>query len=249
MHIAIGNENKEVSEQYELLRGDALSFSVSVRFAISGNLRHLSHAEMLKVFQRACTRAGIPMVYSRGFNPHPRISLPLPRSVGVESDDELLYLRVQYTTPSDDLWLHSSMLVDTQRFRDGLANQLPDGCRLLSVATAQTTTPPQPCSATYVLALRPGFSDDDLKARIRFILDSESLHIERSKGPKGRCTKSVDVRRFIKSIEFRNTQVIVECSVGPAGSIRVEEILSLLNVNQATQAVPVRRTNVQWINN
>ena len=69
------------------------NMSVIVKFGIKGNLRFLSHAETIRLFERACVRAGIKLVYSQGFNPHPKLSLPLPRTVGVESDDDLLYLR------------------------------------------------------------------------------------------------------------------------------------------------------------
>ncbi|MBN2271219.1 MAG: DUF2344 domain-containing protein, partial [Sedimentisphaerales bacterium] len=61
-----------------------------LKFRIWGNLRFLSHAETMKVFQRACARAGLDVAHTEGFNPRPRLSLPLPRSVGVESDEELL---------------------------------------------------------------------------------------------------------------------------------------------------------------
>ena len=55
-------------------------------------MRFLSHAETMRLFQRACVRAGVKVAYSQGYNPHQRMSLVLPRSVGVESDDELLCL-------------------------------------------------------------------------------------------------------------------------------------------------------------
>ena len=57
-------------------------------------MRFLSHAETARVLQRACVRAAVPVRYSEGFNPHPRLSLPLPRPVGVESEDELLVVRL-----------------------------------------------------------------------------------------------------------------------------------------------------------
>ena len=78
MHIAVSNE----------------TILLVIKFKLSGSLRFLSHAEMLKVFQRACVRAGIKIQYSQGFNPRPKLSLPLPRSVGVETDEDLLCLRV-----------------------------------------------------------------------------------------------------------------------------------------------------------
>jgi radical SAM-linked protein len=73
--------------------------SVLIKFKIEGSLRYLSHAETLRLFQRACARAGVNLQYSQGFNPRPKLSLALPRSVGVESDDEMLILRVQTPSP------------------------------------------------------------------------------------------------------------------------------------------------------
>ena len=55
-------------------------------------MRFLSHAETIRVFQRACVRAGVQIAYSQGFNPHQKMSLVPPRSVGVESNDDLLCL-------------------------------------------------------------------------------------------------------------------------------------------------------------
>ena len=58
-------------------------------------MRFLSHAETMRLFQRALVRAGVQIAYSQGFNPHQKMSLVLPRSVGVESDDEILSLRLK----------------------------------------------------------------------------------------------------------------------------------------------------------
>ena len=89
-----------------------------VKFRIWGNLRFLSHAETMSVFQRACVRAGIPVRHSEGFNPRPRMSLPLPRSVGVESDDELLVLVVS-PAPGD-----TAMEQSVKDIEAGLGEQL-----------------------------------------------------------------------------------------------------------------------------
>ena len=59
-------------------------------FRIEGNLCYLSHHETVSMLQRALIRAGVRLIYSQGFNPRPRLSLPLPRAVGVRSDCEML---------------------------------------------------------------------------------------------------------------------------------------------------------------
>lgn len=201
-------------------------------------MRFLSHAETVKVFQRACIRAGIKIQHSQGFNPRPKLSLPLPRSVGVESDDDLLCLRINNST---------SDLCTT--VKSGLSSQLPKDCELLSVEVAEANVPLQPSSATYVLTVRPEYLNENLRAVIKRVLASESLHLQRRIDAKHSKFKNVDVRGFLKSIELDDRNITVECKISSEGSIRVEEILTLLELDVVKLAEPIRRTNVQWQSN
>ena len=212
-----------------------------IKFKLSGSLRFLSHAEMLKVFQRACVRAGIKIQYSQGFNPRPKLSLPLPRSVGVETDDDLLCLRVNRDPNEPRVASHES------RIKAELSGQLPAGCELLSVSVAKANASFQPCLATYVLAVRQEYLDKELKTRIKCLLASESLNLQRKIDTKSLKFKNVDVRPFLKSIEFDNNRgIVVECKISTSGTIRVEEILKLLELDVEKLAMPIRRTNVKW---
>lgn len=207
---------------------------------MAGNLRFLSHAETLNFFQRACVRAGINIQYSQGFNPRPKMSLPLPRPVGIESDDELFCLRVAVDPDELRVTSHES------RIKDELSAQLPEGCELLSVSTAGTVRSFQPCSATYVLAVRAKFLNEKLKATIARLLASENLDVRRRTGIKQSKVKNLDVRVFLKSIKMDDRGIIVQCNISSAGSIRIEEILRLLELDEDKLALPIRRTNVQW---
>jgi len=209
-----------------------------IRFGIRGNLRFLSHAETVKLFQRACLRAGIKVRYSQGFNPRPRLSLPLPRSVGVETDDDLLCIKLE-TSPQCS---------DTQRFKTILSRQLPAGCVLLNVRAADPKTSFQPCAATYVFTPRLQHLNDRLRARTKRLLASESLNLQRRIDARGRI-RNVDVRPFLKTIQFDDKKIAVECKISPAGSIRVDEILKLLELDVGNLATPIRRTSVQWKSN
>ena len=217
---------------------------VLIKFKIRGNLRFLSHAETIKVFQRACVRAGIKIQHSGGFNPRPKLSLPLPRSVGVETDDDLLCLSIE----------RADSPFDTEAFKASLAEQLPQGCELLSVSAAKAKGTFQPCLATYILAVSPEYVDGKLKATIKQLLASENLNVQRQIGKRisdfeFRISnfKNVDVRPFLKSIEFDNNgNIAVECKINLAGSIKPDEILKLLELNIDKLASPIRRTNIQW---
>jgi uncharacterized protein (DUF2344 family) len=222
-----------------------------MKFRLKGDLRFLSHAETLRVFQRACIRADIPVHYSQGFNPRPKMSLPLPRPVGVESDDELLSIRICKGTRAQGHKSTSNAYEPGNEdlcalVKGRLSTQLPQGCELLSVSVAGTGTSFQPRAADYVLAVRPEYLNEDLRVRIERLLASESLNVRRRTPKKNSKPKNVDVRAFLKSIKMDNAGIIVRCNISPSGSIRIEEILRLLELDEGKLMLPVRRTSVQW---
>lgn len=59
-------------------------------FQKTGNAVWISHLDLMRLFQRAFKRAGLPLTHTQGFNPRPSVSIALPLSVGVESMCELL---------------------------------------------------------------------------------------------------------------------------------------------------------------
>ena len=216
--------------------------TAAVYFSIGGTLRFLSHAETLRVFQRACARAEVPVKFTEGFNPHPKLSLPLPRPVGVESDDELLVLRLfdedgiplgPADSPEQKAWL--------DKMKPSLAGELPDSIRVDSVVLAKSNASFVAESADYEFPLRP---DVDRREIIDGLLARESVVVERL-APKRR-ERRIDVRGFLKSLSVKDDLIVVTCAITAGGSIRVDEILELLDLTAEDLAGPVRRTNVRW---
>ena len=66
-----------------------------ISFTQTGRAQWISHLDMMRMLQRAMNRAGIPIKYSEGFNPHAQISILLPLSVGTESLCQLADIRVR----------------------------------------------------------------------------------------------------------------------------------------------------------
>ena len=193
----------------------------------------MSHAETMRVFQRACVRAGVKVVYSQGFNPHLRMSLVLPRSVGVESDDEMLCL-----------WLgEDEGGFDVELLKNRLAAELPEGIEIVSAQVSGAKRIPEPSLARYVITAKHNI--EDMKGRIEGLMTSGEIVLDRRTG-KGSKVKKIDVRPFLESINVGQKDIIVDCRVIPAGTIRVDEILDLLQINIDDLAGPVRRTMVRW---
>jgi hypothetical protein len=114
------------------------------------------------------------------------------------------------------------------------------------VNVAEVGTSFQPCSAAYVLTVRKEYLNEELKAAINRLLASESINLQRQIDKRKSRIKNIDVRGFLKSIELDGNSIIVECKISSAGSIRVDEILKLLELDVEKLASPIRRTNVQW---
>ena len=77
------------------------------------------------------------------------------------------------------------------------------------------------------------------------LLANSSLNLQRRIDAKGNI-RNVDVRPFLKSVRLKGRDIIVDCRISSAGTIRVEEILKLLELDAHKCAAPVRRTSVQW---
>ena len=90
-------------------------------FEKTGNAIWISHLDLMRLFQRAFKRAGLPLTHTQGFNPRPSVSIALPLSVGVESKCELLDFDLDGCS------------VFCDEIRDKLNHALVDGIRVLSV--------------------------------------------------------------------------------------------------------------------
>lgn len=195
-------------------------------------MRFLSHAETMRVFQRACVRAGVQIAYSQGFNPHQKMSLVPPRSVGVESDDDLLCLRLAEGQTGIDA--------------EALKAALPEGIEIISVKTSEANNIPEPISARYVMKVHEQKIDDAAKKCVTDVLASDKIVLNRRAGEDSR-TKPVDVRPFLEAIKTEAGEFTVDCKISGAGTIRVNEILDLLHLKTADLTGPVRRTNVKYL--
>ena len=94
-----------------------------VRYARRGRARFTSHRDFGRAFERALRRAGVPMAYSSGFSPHPRISYPNAAPTGAASEAEYLEIGL-------------NQAVDPEQVRIALDAALPEGLDIVAVAAA-----------------------------------------------------------------------------------------------------------------
>lgn len=91
-----------------------------IRYAKRGRLRFTSHRDFSRAFERAVFRARIPMAYSSGFNPHPRISYAGAAPTGSASEAEYLEIAL-------------AEVVDPAAVKSALDEAMPDGLDLLDI--------------------------------------------------------------------------------------------------------------------
>jgi radical SAM-linked protein len=215
------------------------------RFAVRGRVRFLSHAETMRLFRRALSRAGIEVDYTRGFNPRARLSLGLPRSVGLESEDEVLAVRMRPGGDEEGVRSGGNSAYNGEELGDRLGREMPVGVEVLSAELTAGNSAFEAAGFTCEIKVRRAFADERLKSAVDRLNEAETLAIERRTDAKG-AVRELDVRGFIKSALIQDDRIIVECAAGPAGSVRVEEILMLLGLDTVRLAGAVRRTKVLW---
>jgi radical SAM-linked protein len=99
-----------------------------LKFGRGEELKFLSHLDLMRLWERALRRAGLPLAYSEGFTPHPQIALAAPLLVGVTSDAELMDVSL-------------SRWVSPQSFMARIEKQLPRGITLLEALPVGQNVP------------------------------------------------------------------------------------------------------------
>ena len=155
---------------------------IRFKYTKTGRLRFLSHLDLMTVFQRAAARAKVPLAFSQGFNPHPKISFGPALSVGMESETEYLDME---TDP----------LIDLLAITKALNHSLPQGIRILEARIIPRKAPSLSGSISrYVYAVEvPGSCSSNLADRVKKFGERASVIVERQ-------GKQKDIKPAIESI-------------------------------------------------
>jgi len=177
----------------------------------------MGHLEMLRFWQRALRRAGLPVARSHGFNPHPRLAFGPALAVGIASLAE--YLDVELAVDREPA-----------RVRAELQAQLPPGLELLLVQAIPEKAPAL-TAVIEVAAYRVGWpvvvDAESLQQRVGALLARPEIPLIRT-GKDGR-PRVKDIRPGILRLALEpppELVMLLQCS--PAGSIRPEEVLQAL---------------------
>jgi radical SAM-linked protein len=216
-----------------------------VRFQKLGKVRWTSHRDVARMWERACRRVGLPLAWTAGFSPRPKLSFGLALPTGAESLAEYL-----------DLELAPDAVVDLDEFPARLSPGLPLGVDVTAVAVVASTPSggrgpslqEDVASCTWRMGVTPHADLQtvvDLAVLVERALASPSLLVERER--KGRLSVD-DVRPAILALSAVATadgEAELEALLATQPrALRPQELLQALG--PGLEATRVCRTH-QWI--
>jgi radical SAM-linked protein len=191
-----------------------------VRFAKRGKVRYTSHRDLARIWERALRRAAVPMAYSEGFSPRPRISFGLALPTGYASEGEYLDVTV------------STVIADPSTLVGPLTQALPVGIDVQVVAPlppGSTSLQEAVTATTWRLEL-VGVTEDRLQAGIDDLLARDEIIVTRER--KGRPVTD-DLRPAINRLESDGATergAVLEAELATAlRSVRPAELVEALN--------------------
>jgi radical SAM-linked protein len=198
-----------------------------IRYAVEGPMRYVSVLDQGRIWERLLRRADIPLAYTQGYNPRPRLQLGTALPVGYGSDCEFI-----------DLFLSAPMTPEA--LANAIASQLPPGLEVHAVqevplkAAAIESQVREACYEVRVWT--DDISADDPGARIQRVIDTllARSEIPRQRHKKGRLA-DYDLRPLILDIHYHLQHdschlLIMRLRAGPQGSGRPEEVLDELGL-------------------
>jgi radical SAM-linked protein len=165
-----------------------------IRYAKRGRLRFTSHRDFSRAFERALVRARIPMAYSSGFNPHPRISYAGASPTGAASEAEYAEIGLREVCDPEDV-------------RRLLDEALPPGLDVLEVVAAAGGGLADRLQASSWVAQLPGTPVEDVAEAVERFLAAPEVTVERM---TKRGLRAFDCRAAVVSM---NAGSLGECAI------------------------------------
>lgn len=194
-----------------------MTLRLRITFAKTEAMRFTGHLDLHRTWERTFRRAGLPLAYSQGFNPHPRLNLGSALPLGFTSECEVI-----------DAWLEQDLSLE--QVQEALQPALPPGLRVLKI---QEVDPRRPAlqseleASEFALTLLKNCPD--LAERCRALLQADSL-------PRVRREKPYDLRPLILALEglpdneLGQQRLLLRLSAREGATGRPEEVLDVLGI-------------------
>jgi len=195
-----------------------------ITFTKRGALRYTGHLDLHQLWERAMRRAGLPLSYSQGFHPQPKISLAAALPLGFSSRCEVLDARLNKEIPIEEIAAR-------------LQESLPPDIQITRVESVDEKLPAlqtQVVAAAYQVELTESADESEIRRGVEEILQAESIQRER----RG---KFYNLRPLIEalSVSASGDKIFLRMKLaareGATG--RPEEVLNALGIEPETARV------------
>jgi radical SAM-linked protein len=199
---------------------------IRITFVKQGALRYTGHLDLHKLWERAARRAELPLAYSLGFHPQPKMNMAAALPLGFSSRCEIMDMKLEQDIPLNDL---------TTR----LNSTLPSGLQVVGIEQVDERAPAlqtQVAAAEYEVTLSEPVDGSGLKQRIASVIASVSI-------PRERRGKTYDLRPLIEDLELRQDDKIrMRLTAREGATGRPEEVLDVLGI--AFEDTRIERTRL-----
>lgn len=179
-----------------------------VKYEKTGKAKYISHLDFLRTIGRAMRRAGLPLKYSEGFNPHPLISFASPLSVGITSECELFSAQMSYEISCED-------------FLNSLNNALPTAIKIVSV-TKNLVDFNDITWADYEVIPENSIFENQINSFL-----SNDMILMDKKTKKG--IKETNIRENIKRISLEGDKIKMTLSAGNEANLKPMLVIDAIN--------------------
>ncbi|RJQ32939.1 MAG: DUF2344 domain-containing protein [Peptococcaceae bacterium] len=193
-----------------------------IQYSKKGPARYVAHLDLIRVFERAARRAGLPLAFTSGFSPHPKISFAVPLAVGMDSEAE--YVDLELSDPLLPLEVAKK-----------LSASLPAGIAIGEVRAAPEDRPALMTMVDRAIyrvesRLSGSLTNRELESAVGDFLAQPEVFVERK--TKSGQRKEYDIRPGIFAMSGTVKDDIIflemELKAGSSGNIRVNEVMTAL---------------------
>ncbi len=199
---------------------------IRITFTKQGALRYTGHLDLHKLWERAARRAELPLAYSQGFHPQPKMNMAAALPLGFSSRCEVMDMKLEHDISLSELATR-------------LNATLPAGLQVVEVEHVEERAPAlqtQVISAEYEVTLTESRGGSALKEIIDSVMDSPSL-------PRERRGKTYDLRPLIEAINLmRDDKIFMRLAAREGATGRPEEVLDVLGI--AFEETRIERTRL-----
>lgn len=193
----------------------SIASKVRLRFAKRGDLRFVSHHDLMRCLERLLRRAALPMAQSQGFNPRPKVVFPLPMGLGIEGRREVVELEL-------------SEPLEPAEVLTRLAAVAPAGLDFLEAEPGPTTRKaPRALTAHYSLEV-PQPERPAAAVALRELMAAKTRPYTRRRPDR---IVEIDLKSFLLNATLDADGTLrFDLRVDPGGSARPEEIVDALGL-------------------